>query len=186
MEMQVAGARLVQPHRGWPAGVRHLLVGLWRGSRECRRPEESAATSDLRRSRRRQCALGQIHRARVAGRRLQRHVHQHGYTSHTPVSDGERVYVFFGKTGVLAFDLDGNKLWQTGVGTGSGAHDWGTASSPIVYKDLVIVMASAESKSLVALNKETGKEVWRREDPGFSGTWGTPTSWIAERDGRTL
>ena len=100
---------------------------------------------------------------------------QHGYTSHTPVSDGERVYVFFGKTGVLAFDLDGNKLWQTGVGTGSGAHDWGTASSPIVYKDLVIVMASAESKSLVALNKETGKEVWRREDPGFSGTWGTPT-----------
>ena len=99
---------------------------------------------------------------------------QHGYASHTPVSDGQRVYVFFGKTGVLAFDLDGNKLWQTSVGTGSGPHDWGTASSPILYKNLVIVTASAESKSLVALNKETGKEVWRRDDPGFSGTWGTP------------
>jgi outer membrane protein assembly factor BamB len=99
---------------------------------------------------------------------------QHGYASHTPVSDGERVYVFFGKTGVLAFDLDGKKLWQTSVGTGSGSHGWGSASSPILYKNLVIVTASAESESLVALNKETGEEVWRRKDAGFSGTWGTP------------
>ncbi len=99
---------------------------------------------------------------------------QHGYASHTPVSDGQRVYVFFGKTGVLAFDLDGKKLWQTGVGTGSGPHGWGSASSPILYKNLVIVTASAESESLVALDKMTGKEVWRRKDAGFSGTWGTP------------
>jgi outer membrane protein assembly factor BamB len=99
---------------------------------------------------------------------------QHGYASHTPVSDGRRVYVFFGKTGVLAFDLDGKKLWQTGVGTGSGSHGWGSASSPILYNNLVIVTASAESKSLVALNKETGEEVWRRTDAGFASTWGTP------------
>jgi len=99
---------------------------------------------------------------------------QHGYTSHTPVSDGQHVYVFFGKTGVLAFDLDGKQLWQTGVGTGSGRHGWGSASSPILYKKLIIVTASAESQSLVALNKETGKEVWRRKDAGFAGTWGTP------------
>ena len=99
---------------------------------------------------------------------------QHGYASHTPVSDGQRVYVFFGKTGVLAFDLDGKKLWQTSVGTGSGSHGWGTASSPILYKNLVIVTASAESKALVALSKETGKEVWRHQDPGFTSTWGTP------------
>jgi outer membrane protein assembly factor BamB len=99
---------------------------------------------------------------------------EHGYASHTPVSDGEHVYVFFGKTGALAFDLDGKKLWQTSVGTGSGPHGWGSASSPILYKNLVIVTASAESKSLVALDKETGKEVWRRQDAGFSGTWGTP------------
>ena len=99
---------------------------------------------------------------------------EHGYASHTPVSDGQRVYVFFGKTGALAFDLDGKKLWQTDVGTGSGPHGWGTASSPILCKNLVIVTASAESNSLVALNKETGMEVWRRKDAGFSGTWGTP------------
>ena len=46
---------------------------------------------------------------------------EHGYATHTPVSDGERIDVFFGKTGVLAFSLDGKKLWQTSVGTGSGA-----------------------------------------------------------------
>jgi len=99
---------------------------------------------------------------------------QHGYASHTPVSDGQHVYVFFGKTGVLAFDLEGKQLWQTSVGTGSGGNGWGTASSPILYKDLVIVPATAESAALVALNKETGKEVWRRSDPGFGNTWGTP------------
>jgi outer membrane protein assembly factor BamB len=99
---------------------------------------------------------------------------QHGYASHTPVSDGERIYVFFGKTGALAFDLEGNKLWQTGVGTGSGMMGWGTASSPVLYKDLVIVPAFAESTALVALNKMTGKKVWKHEDRGFAGTWGTP------------
>ncbi len=99
---------------------------------------------------------------------------QHGYASHTPVSDGERIYVFFGKTGALAFDLDGNKLWQTSVGTGSGARNWGTASSPILYKDILIVPATAESESLVGLNKNTGKKVWTFADSSLSGTWGTP------------
>jgi len=99
---------------------------------------------------------------------------QHGYASHTPVSDGKRIYAFFGKTGVLAFNLDGKKLWQTSVGTGSGSRGWGTASSPILYKNLVIVPASAESESLVALDQGTGKEVWRHKDRDFTSVWGTP------------
>ncbi len=99
---------------------------------------------------------------------------QHGYASHTPVSDGKNIYVFFGKTGALAFDLEGNKLWQTSVGTGSGARRWGTASSPILYKDLLIVPAAAESESIVALNKKSGEKVWSFTDPSLSGTWGTP------------
>ena len=45
---------------------------------------------------------------------------EHGYASHTPVSDGERVFVFFGKTGVLAFDMAGKELWKKSVGTESG------------------------------------------------------------------
>lgn len=99
---------------------------------------------------------------------------QHGYASHTPVSDGQRIYVYFGRTGALAFDMDGNQLWQTGVGTESDPRGWGSASSPILHKNLVIVTASAESEAMVALDKETGKEVWRQEAAGFNGTWGTP------------
>ena len=99
---------------------------------------------------------------------------ENGYASHTPVSDGERVFVFFGKTGVLAFDLDGKQLWQQSVGTESGAKNWGSASSPILYKNMVIVPATAESESMVALDKETGKQVWQAEAGGFSATWGTP------------
>ena len=99
---------------------------------------------------------------------------QHGYASHTPTSDGQRVYAYFGKTGAMAFDMDGNVLWQTKLGTESDPRGWGSASSPILYKNLVIVTASAESEALVALDKETGGEVWRQEAAGFSGTWGTP------------
>ena len=99
---------------------------------------------------------------------------QNGYASHTPTSDGENVYAFFGKTGLVAFDLDGKKLWQSSVGTGSGMRGWGSASSPILYKNLVIVTASAESEAVVALDKKTGKEVWNQKAEGFVGTWGTP------------
>ncbi|MCA9237642.1 MAG: PQQ-binding-like beta-propeller repeat protein, partial [Planctomycetales bacterium] len=109
---------------------------------------------------------------------------EHGYASHTPVSDGERVYCYFGKTGAVAFDMDGNQLWLTSVGTESDPRDWGSAASPILYKDLLIVTASAESEAMVALDKWTGAEVWRQEASGFSGTWGTPVL-IEGVDGRT-
>lgn len=99
---------------------------------------------------------------------------EHGYASHTPTSDGEHVFVFFGKTGVLAFDMDGEQIWQTSVGTESGARDWGSSSSLLLHKDLVIVPATAESESIVALDKKTGSQVWKAEAAGFNSTWGTP------------
>ena len=105
---------------------------------------------------------------------------EHGYASHTPVSDGGHVFAFFGKSGVVAFDMNGNQLWQTSVGTELGARDWGSASSPILYKDLVIVPATAESKSIVALEKATGKEVWKAEAAEFNSTWGSPLLVLAE------
>ena len=101
-------------------------------------------------------------------------VTQHGYASHTPVSDGERVYAFFGKSGVYAFDLEGNQLWQKSVGTESGAHGWGTSSSSLLHKDHLIVPATAESQAMVAFNKLTGEEVWRQEASGFDSVWGSP------------
>jgi len=98
----------------------------------------------------------------------------HGYASHTPVSDGERVYVFYGKSGVVAYDLEGEQLWQKSAGTNSGRKRWGSASSPIIHGDLVIVNASDESESLIAFDKMTGEERWKSKADGYADTWGTP------------
>lgn len=98
----------------------------------------------------------------------------HGYASHTPVSDGERVYAFFGKSGVHAFDLDGKLLWSADVGDGLDRRGWGSAASPILAGDKLIVTASIESNALIALDKKTGKEIWNSAADVFSGVWGTP------------
>jgi outer membrane protein assembly factor BamB len=93
----------------------------------------------------------------------------HGYASSTPVSDGTHVFAFFGKSGVFCFDLDGKQLWQTTVGKD---HDgFGAGPSPIVYKDWVIVNASMESRTLVALGKGDGKPAWSVK---LGRTWCTP------------
>jgi outer membrane protein assembly factor BamB len=94
----------------------------------------------------------------------------HGYASSTPAVDGERVYDFQGKTGVFAYDLAGKELWHADVG--DKLFRWGTGSSPLLYKDLVIVNADVESNALIALNKKTGKEEWKT--PGLQGCWGSP------------
>ena len=99
----------------------------------------------------------------------------HGYSSSTPTSDGERLYVFFGKSGVFCFDLDGKQLWHASVG--DRTHRWGSATSPLLYKNLLIVNASVESYSIVALDKLTGKEVWRAK--GIQSAWNTPLLTIA-------
>ncbi len=99
----------------------------------------------------------------------------HGYASHTPVSDGQNIYAFFGKSGVHAFDMEGKELWQAEVGNESDPTKWGSSSSPVVYGNTVIVTASAESQSIIGLDKLTGKELWRQEAEGLDGMWGTPT-----------
>lgn len=99
---------------------------------------------------------------------------QVGYAASTPTSDGEHIYCFFGVSGVYAFDMQGNQLWHTSVGTNFDENGWGTASSPILWNDLVIVTAAAESNSLIALRKSDGQEAWKYESKQFDGTWSTP------------
>lgn len=94
----------------------------------------------------------------------------HGYATNTPVTDGERVYAFFGKSGVHAFDIRGRQLWRAEVG--SGVNGWGSAASPILFEDSVIVNAGVESESLIALDRVTGKEKWRAG--GIRESWNTP------------
>ena len=97
-------------------------------------------------------------------------VRDHGYSGPTPASDGTHIYAFFGKSGVVKLDLAGKVLWRSSVG--SGLHGWGCGTSPVLYKNLVIVNAAVESRSLVALDKQSGKEVWRA--PGMNSSWNTP------------
>ena len=99
---------------------------------------------------------------------------EHGYASSTPVTDGERVYVFFGKSGALAFDLDGKQLWQVNLGRLSNNRRWGSGASPILYHDSVIVNAGGESRSVLALDKLTGRELWQAEADSLDLCFGTP------------
>lgn len=113
----------------------------------------------------------------------QGYISEHGYASSTPVTDGERVYCFFGKSGVVAFDLDGTQLWQINVGKESSNRRWGSAASLILYKNFVIVNASEESRSIIAIEKETGKQAWKAEGAALELAYGTP-SLISATDGR--
>ena len=94
----------------------------------------------------------------------------HGYASATPVTDGAAVYAFFGRSGVFAYSVDGEPLWNRSVGTKT--HGWGSAASPILAGDLLIVNACVESGTLFALNKKTGKVAWQVEE--IMRSWSTP------------
>jgi len=99
---------------------------------------------------------------------------EHGYASQTPVTDGKSVFVSFGKSGVIAFDFAGKELWRKSMGTMSGSKGWGSAASPILYKDTVIVNAADEGRKIVALDKKTGAEKWKSAADNLDLTYNTP------------
>jgi len=101
-------------------------------------------------------------------------IREHGYASSTPVTDGKSVFVLFGKTGVLAFSVTGKKLWQAKVGTQSNRKGWGSAASPILYKNTVIVSAAEEGRAIIAFDKTTGKQVWKAAADRLELAFGTP------------
>ncbi|MGI9519950.1 MAG: PQQ-binding-like beta-propeller repeat protein [Pirellulaceae bacterium] len=95
---------------------------------------------------------------------------RHGFASSTPVTDGENVYAFFGVTGLFAFDGKGELLWQQNLGLDT--HYFGSSASPILFDDLLIVNASIESKTVFALDPQTGSLKWKI--PGIIECWSTP------------
>ena len=102
------------------------------------------------------------------------YITEHGYASNTPVSDGEHLFVFFGKGGVHSLDLDGNLNWSVDVGKESSNREWGSAASLLLIEDRVIVNAAEESKAIIALDKATGKELWKQEAGMLELSYGTP------------
>jgi outer membrane protein assembly factor BamB len=99
------------------------------------------------------------------------------YASETPVSDGVCVYAYFGMHGVYCYTLDGKEVWQKDLGAYPMLMNWGTGSSPALDGDRLFIVCDNDEKSfLVALDKKTGKELWRvtRDE---KSNWTTPFVW---------
>jgi outer membrane protein assembly factor BamB len=105
------------------------------------------------------------------------------YCAATPVTDGERVIASHGSAGVVCYDLKGKQLWHRDLG--KFIHVWGTAASPILHGDLVILNCGPGPRTfLLAMNKKAGEDVWKHEEPGgvsgvkkgekWIGSWSTP------------
>lgn len=85
-----------------------------------------------------------------------------GYASETPVTDGERIYVYFGMIGVFCYDMDGNLLWQKDLGSYKTRNSWGTGSSPVLHEGVLYIQVDNEENSFViALDGATGEEKWK-------------------------
>jgi len=103
------------------------------------------------------------------------------YANSTPATDGRHVVALFGSEGLYAYTVDGHLLWTKDLGRlDVGAYDvpdyeWGSASSPIIHEDLVIVQCDTQNDSfLLAADIATGDTVWRAERDELP-SWGTPT-----------
>jgi putative pyrroloquinoline-quinone binding quinoprotein/putative pyrroloquinoline-quinone-binding quinoprotein len=101
--------------------------------------------------------------------------------SPTPVTDGRHVVVSFGSEGLYAYDFDGKELWKQDLGVLNAGwffdpdYEWGVGSSPIIYKNMVIVQCDIQKNSfLAAFDVETGKPAWRTNRDEIP-SWSTPT-----------
>jgi len=111
------------------------------------------------------------------------HVKRHPKSSHANTSvatDGIHVVVFFGSEGLYCYDRNGALLWKRDFGLINSAWqvvesaEWEFASSPVIFRDKVIIQADALNTAFVAvLDLETGEILWRRERDEISG-WCTP------------
>jgi outer membrane protein assembly factor BamB len=103
------------------------------------------------------------------------------YASETQVTDGERVYSYFGNLGVFCHDLDGKELWSKTFDPVPTKFGWGTAASPALYENRLFIVNDNEKESfLLCLDKADGKELWRVKRDEKSN-WATPFVWNNEK-----
>ncbi len=99
------------------------------------------------------------------------------YATETPITDGQRIYAYFGMNGIYALDMRGNVLWKRDLGVFETRADWGTASSPTLFADRIYVQVDNQVDSfLVALDCKTGEEVWRVQRDE-SSQYSSPMVW---------
>lgn len=103
------------------------------------------------------------------------------YASETPVTDGERVYAYFGNVGLFCLDLAGKEVWSKKLGQFKTRYGWGTAASPVLHGDRIIVVNDNDEGSfLAAFNRQTGAQLWR-VDRDEKSNWATPFVWANEQ-----
>jgi outer membrane protein assembly factor BamB len=103
-----------------------------------------------------------------------RNLGREGTPTPTPVTDGKSVFVFFGSIGVIAYDLDSQEQWRQSI----AKPDFSTSASPILIDDKLIIVCDREADSFVeALDKESGRSLWRVERPQFRRARATPFHW---------
>ena len=101
--------------------------------------------------------------------------------SHSPMTDGEHLYVYFGSRGLHCLDLAGEVQWSKQFGQMRTRHNWGEGSSPVIHGNTIVVNWDHEDDSfVVALDKRNGKELWRKPRDEVT-SWSTPL--IVEVDG---
>lgn len=97
------------------------------------------------------------------------------YAASTPATDGKLVYAYFGSEGMYAYDFNGKLAWKADVGKLANL-GMGTATSPILFENLVILQCdedNGEGSFIVALDKKTGKQVWKTPRK-IQISWSTP------------
>ena len=108
------------------------------------------------------------------------------YCSASPVTDGERVYAWFGSAGLFCFTVDGKEVWKRDLG--EHRHEWGYSASPVLHKDLCYLnFGPGERTFLLAVDKRTGRDAWRKDlekvevtlprNDGFGSRGGVIGSW---------
>ncbi|MHB8898200.1 MAG: outer membrane protein assembly factor BamB family protein [Thermoguttaceae bacterium] len=105
---------------------------------------------------------------------------KNSFASETPVTDGERVYAYFGNQGLYCLDLEGNLVWSKPFEPRPTRNGWGTGASPVLHGDRIYLVNDNEQESfLIALDKKTGEPVWRVQRDEKSN-WSTPFVWTNE------
>jgi outer membrane protein assembly factor BamB len=106
---------------------------------------------------------------------------KNGHASSTPTTDGQHVYAYFGNHGLLAVDFNGKVVWRLSLGSFNAFH--GTACSPLLYRDRLILVQDqrgAPRSFILALDKQTGRELWRTPRTARVG-WNSPIAVRVEK-----
>jgi outer membrane protein assembly factor BamB len=105
---------------------------------------------------------------------------KNSFASETPVTDGERVYVYFADVGLFAFDLAGRPVWAKEMAPMEIRGGWGSSASPIVHRERIYIVNDNDTQSFIAaFDKRTGREIWR-VDRNEGSNWSTPFVWENE------